>query len=113
MATKLRVLCLHGYTQSAQKFRDRTGPLRRLLRADLELIYIDAPQPSTDGSGGLAWWNNNNHEEKQIQESIDCVRRVLNDQGPFEGILGFSQGAGMASIVMAVLRPSQIKFAVL
>lgn len=46
----LRLLCLHGYRQSASVFRARTGALRKALGrgrtgggALAELIYLDAP----------------------------------------------------------------------
>lgn len=30
---KLRILCLHGYTQNAEVFRKRTGALRKFCKA--------------------------------------------------------------------------------
>ena len=33
-----------------------------------------------------------------LEESLAFLRRVWDEQGPFDGLLGFSQGAAMASI---------------
>ncbi|KAJ2745604.1 hypothetical protein GGI20_002039 [Coemansia sp. BCRC 34301] len=111
---KLRVLCLHGYAQSASKFRARTGPLRRLLKADMELVYIDAPHLSTEyaAADSLAWWNQGNTSAAEIDVSLDVVSRTLKNEGPFDGVLGFSQGAGLAAILMACCRP-RLGFAIL
>ncbi len=40
---KLRVLCLHGYTQSAEAFRSRMGSWRKGLKSSVEFCYVDAP----------------------------------------------------------------------
>ncbi|KAJ2830183.1 Ovarian cancer-associated protein 2, partial [Coemansia erecta] len=92
MTLQLRVLCLHGYTQNAQKFRDRTGPFRRSLKRALDLVYVTAPhaatefQPSEPANGttndgvddndsntdgpSAAWWNRNGHEWDEIKRSV-------------------------------------------
>ncbi|KAJ2901626.1 hypothetical protein GGI21_004665, partial [Coemansia aciculifera] len=121
----LRVLCLHGYQQSATAFRSRTGPLRRLLKSTLTLTYIDAPHRAIDShiatdspidsdsdGGGLAWWNRTGDVDKEVAQSLECISQAL-DKEAYDGILGFSQGAAMAAVAMAVLRPSAVKFVVL
>ena len=30
-----------------------------------------------------------------FDESLACLRAAIRDQGPFDGVLGFSQGAAM------------------
>ncbi|KAJ2059859.1 hypothetical protein GGI17_004132 [Coemansia sp. S146] len=117
MSSKLRVLCLHGYTQTAQKFRDRTGPFRRSLKNELDLYYITAPHLATEFNEGHAWWNHVPHDKDRIwtevKVSLDLISRVVAEEGPFDGILGFSQGAGMAAIAMAMLPEIKLKFAIL
>ena len=66
-APKLRMLCLHGYTQSGEVFRDRTGSTRKALKSAVDFVFPDAPHKATnvlnDADGnplpptGLAWWN--------------------------------------------------------
>jgi hypothetical protein len=42
--TLLRILCLHGYRQNGNMFREKTGSLRKLLKKYVvEFVYIDAP----------------------------------------------------------------------
>ncbi|MEW5301743.1 MAG: hypothetical protein WDW36_004581 [Sanguina aurantia] len=40
---KLRLLCLHGYTQNAEVFRTRLGSLRKALKSRVEFVFLDAP----------------------------------------------------------------------
>ncbi|KAJ2495764.1 Ovarian cancer-associated protein 2 [Coemansia sp. RSA 2049] len=122
-----RVLCLHGYTQNAKKFRDRTGPFRRNMKRRMELVYMTAPLeateefersggsdnkdggPSTAGEEGpsAAWWNPRATPSEtwvDIRRSAEAVMRTMRELGPFDGIVGFSQGAGMAAVVLALMR---------
>ncbi|KAI8321039.1 hypothetical protein GQ54DRAFT_246219, partial [Martensiomyces pterosporus] len=118
---KFRVLCLHGYTQNAQKFRDRTGPFRRALKRSLDLVYItapiqatefqdDEPAPEEAGAGepeisSAAWWNRKDGRVwQEIQQSTRYIHRVMAEQGPFDAVMGFSQGSGMAAILAALIQ---------
>ena len=40
---KLRVLCLHGFTQNGETFRQRTGSIRKQLKKKIDFVFIDAP----------------------------------------------------------------------
>lgn len=39
----LRILCIHGYKQNGSTFRKKTGAFRKLLKKQVELIYLNAP----------------------------------------------------------------------
>ncbi|ORZ37618.1 serine hydrolase FSH [Catenaria anguillulae PL171] len=113
--SKLRILCLHGYTQNATIFSKRTGVLRKFLKNRADLVYISAPHtptlsiasPDTDPSSGdegqCAWWNFDTESHPPIyagfSDSMTVLKHALESQGPFDGILGFSQGAAMAGML--------------
>ncbi|KAJ2001187.1 Ovarian cancer-associated protein 2 [Coemansia thaxteri] len=108
-----RVLCLHGYTQSAQRFRERTGPFRRGLKNEVELVYVTAPHPATDFASqedgdSWAWWNrmpeDADRQWSEISASLRMLGSTMREQGPFDGVMGFSQGAGMAAMLLAALQ---------
>ena len=47
---KLKVLCLHGYAQNAEFFRQRTGSIRKNLKSTCEFHFLDVPhRPRTPG----------------------------------------------------------------
>ncbi|KAJ1663412.1 Ovarian cancer-associated protein 2 [Coemansia sp. RSA 1813] len=117
-----RVLCLHGYTQNAKKFRDRTGPFRRNMKRRMEMVYITAPIEATEfqntdeelvedeGLSSAAWWNRGDPKQpawEGIKQSTQAVVQAMKEHGPFDGIVGFSQGAGMAAIIAALMHASQ------
>lgn len=135
-------MVIHGYRQSAESSRTKTGSFRKGLKKYLDLVYITAPNkiptppPSdegdnTDQQDQYGWWfsavnGDGEHsfsarEESQIdpghQASVDLVTKVFQEQGPFDGILAFSQGATFAAHICALReKPDsklQFKFAIL
>lgn len=55
---RLRILCIHGYRQNAQTFREKTGALRKLVKKYADLDYITAPHRVPPGNMGSAAWGN-------------------------------------------------------
>ena len=59
---KMRILCLHGYEQSKESFRKKTGALRRAGKTHVaEFVFLDAPHESlprddSNSSEGKAWY---------------------------------------------------------
>ncbi|KAI1290148.1 Esterase OVCA2 [Halotydeus destructor] len=55
--------------------------------------------------------------DKGFGDSIDLVKRTVQAEGPFDGILGFSQGASMSAIVCSLQQAgivdSGFRFAIL
>ena len=43
MTRPLKILCLHGYRQSGEQFRTKTGGFRKLFKKKCEYVFIDAP----------------------------------------------------------------------
>ena len=113
---KARVLCLHGYAQNGDFFRQRTGALRKALKSVVDFHFLDAPFPATaeflgdvpeDRGAALGWFNvgettpgsrpATSAQYVGVEEALQCVSRCVRDHGPFDGILGFSQGATIAA----------------
>jgi predicted esterase len=42
-------------------------------------------------------------ELEGFSETMEFLIQYISDQGPFDGILGFSQGAGLSVILMSIL----------
>ncbi|KAJ2353305.1 Ovarian cancer-associated protein 2 [Coemansia erecta] len=119
--TKPRILCLHGFGESAELFKIRSRNFRAVVGDNADLVYVDGPIDigslhMTTGDlvdpeiasefTNLGWWwmrRGRSFEARGIGKSLDLLGRVLAEQGPFDGILGFSQGAAMAIIICALL----------
>ncbi|XP_010737822.2 esterase OVCA2 [Larimichthys crocea] len=132
----LRVLCVHGYRQNGGSFREKTGALRKLLKKHVELVYMSAPldvragteeaPEKEDGSGPgpggdedpKGWWfsdvqarsfsaQQQCEESLGLDESVAAVRGAVKVQGPFDGILGFSQGAAFVAMLCSLQEQKQ------
>ncbi|XP_056267692.1 esterase OVCA2 [Pseudoliparis swirei] len=122
----LRVLCIHGYRQNRTSFREKTGALRKLLKKQVELVYLSAPHCVRQAGGGEApeeentgpggdedsrgWWfsdvqalsfsaQQQCEESLGLGDSVTAVREAVKNEGPFDGILGFSQGAAFVAML--------------
>lgn len=117
---KLRVLCLHGYRQNADTFKSKLGSFRKLLNKYVEFVFLSAPHnvpidPSINdiqlGEQKSWWFNHDNGTFKGtnkngpafgFEESIKLIENAWTEQGPFNGILGFSQGACLVGLLCSL-----------
>lgn len=53
---------------------------------------------------GKAWWLHNRelHTYPEFDAAVDYVLKCYKENGPFDGILGFSQGAGLGLFLAAL-----------
>ena len=144
----MKILALHGYTQSGPGFQRKikrlqshlasvfpqaefyfpTGPiplkpsekthllgtLTRQYDADggsssteaVKKKLHDGPHP--DDIDAFAWFALHDHRDPPLgfTQSLDALADVLRAEGPFDGILGFSQGALLAAMVASLLEGS-------
>ncbi|NWV00782.1 OVCA2 Esterase, partial [Upupa epops] len=123
----LRLLGLHGYRQSGRRFRQRTGSLRKALRGRAELVEVSAPHivPGGEDDDGddppRGWWFTGPGtfeagvaaaEPAGLDKSLEVVAEALAEHGPFDGLLGFSQGAALAAMVCALRARGDPRFPV-
>ncbi|XP_075760580.1 esterase OVCA2 [Pelodiscus sinensis] len=123
----LRLLGLHGYRQNQRVFHERTGALRKALRGRAELVSVSAPHavPAPPEQGGApeprGWWFSRPREAAfdaleaaaecaGLEAALESVSRALAEQGPFDGLLGFSQGAALAAMVCALQQRGDPRF---
>ena len=96
-----RVLCLHGSGGSGTSFLERLAPLKTALGDDFEFTALDGP--------GGKWWTYPAGERSfsassytGAEESIAAVEAELAKG--YTGLLGFSQGAMLAALVVGQAR---------
>jgi predicted esterase len=125
----LKLLMLHGYTQSGSLFHAKSRALTKHIQKAFPLhevtaIYPTGPlrlrpseipgfepssegQPDTDEIEAYGWWRRSNTANPPlytgIEEGFAAVAETLKKDGPFDGVIGFSQGAAMAGMVAALL----------
>ncbi|KAA8645688.1 hypothetical protein EYZ11_005255 [Aspergillus tanneri] len=128
----LKLLMLHGYTQSGNLFHAKSRALIKHITKSFPLhevstVYPTAPlrlnpadipgyEPPQEGgdsnavaeaSDAYGWFRRNNTADPPLymglEDGLDAVAKVLRDDGPFDGVIGFSQGAAMAAMVASLL----------
>ncbi|CAH8575595.1 unnamed protein product [Schistosoma bovis] len=108
----LKVLCLHGYRQNSDVFREKTGGLRKSLKKFCEFKFISAPNVIECSSNACAWWFSKPLEflaqesstyDAGFRESILAVKKYIKEEGPFDGMLGFSQGAAFLLLLQIMM----------
>ncbi|CCH60616.1 hypothetical protein TBLA_0D01080 [Henningerozyma blattae CBS 6284] len=114
-----RILMLHGLAQTGEYFSSKTKNFRiELEKLGYSLYYPTAPNkysaadlPEEIGSADSS--TNESHEvtawieDDLINESYNLPQTTITflhdyviENGPFEGIIGFSQGAGVAGFLV-------------
>ncbi len=101
---KLRILCLHGYRQTAAAFRGKIGSFRKGLSSLAEFAFVDAPlvvpQAGGEEEEGRGWWFSGDRTFSALESSdrddgfdlgLEAVRAAMEKDGPFDGVLAFSQ----------------------
>jgi len=112
--TKVRILCLHGFRQTARSFGGRTAKLRKRLRGAAELIYIDGPYLLAGGTR-RAWSSEADGAELDPELGLEGLQ--TEGQGPLAlacryvereihalrgvGILAFSEGAAVVEAALS------------
>ncbi len=121
MPNKLRTLCLHSFRTSAAFLELQLGSFSnvgRLLSEHCEFVYLSAPNRAAQAVEEsmpesmrrlspppyYEWWNARDeadgtvvydHLDASLQHVSDFIRR----EGPFDGVLGFSQGGSLAHLL--------------
>ena len=108
---KPAILCLHGGGTNQTIFEVQTIRIRRVLSADFDFVFLSAPfesgpgpdvLPSFEGCGPYFRWTLDRGpaetpEETRIVLGRLAKERIMKDGRGFVGILGFSQGARLAT----------------
>ena len=96
----MRVLCLPGFRQTASHFvANGAGILREALAKEgVELVVHQAARTE----GKICWWDASDDDPPKyvgFADSLSSLSDAWRDLGPFDGCLGFSQGAAVASLM--------------
>eukprot|EP00457_Paulinella_chromatophora_P013886 gb/GEZN01014243.1/.p1 GENE.gb/GEZN01014243.1/~~gb/GEZN01014243.1/.p1 ORF type:complete len:279 (-),score=44.91 gb/GEZN01014243.1/:126-962(-) len=118
---KRRVLCLHGFRTSGEVLKWQLSFLLKRLHeksgTHWEFSYLDAPLPASGTTDAMImeifgtgpyyeWWNAEKKGEEMVYRgstaTITYVKAYLDKHGPFDALLGFSQGAAVVSVLSAL-----------
>jgi len=109
-----KVLCLHGWRTSPDVMKYQITELeKRLTHCTLHFMpgRVEQPEACDTTIGSLfpppyyAHWNNQmgvNVSNEDISASLRQVSKFIAEHGPFHAVIGFSQGGGLASLLLAL-----------
>ncbi|OLL22378.1 Dihydrofolate reductase [Neolecta irregularis DAH-3] len=116
----MRVLCLHGYHQSGPFFRKKiAGLISRFpeveficisspLKIASEYLMVPPKSPNGEDVKAYTWWVTEENQYIGLETSFRSVFHVVETQGPFDGILGFSMGACLAGALISMFERKQL-----
>lgn len=122
----MKILMLHGYAQTGDTFRRKVHRLEASLRqfdTKAEFVYLDGPVKleTHDIPGSAAAYHRtadprDEHDMRAwfdvrivrnpptgLYCSLESLAAVLKTQGPFDGIIAFSQGSIVGAMVASLL----------
>jgi len=113
----LRVLCLHGYHGNSTILRRQLTPLKLSLSVLVDFVTVDAPSLA---AGDFGWWHGDipgyRDEFQGWDRTRDWLAWLFETNGPFDGALGFSQGAALAGLLpgLSAVEPAiHLRFAIM
>ena len=98
-----KILCLHGGGGNAKEFQYNSGikGLREALGSDYELVFAQAPDGGLWMRDPLGGKSKPTTDPDWAAESISILNSIVEEQGPFYGILGYSQGAAFIPVYLS------------
>ncbi|CAH1155183.1 unnamed protein product [Phaedon cochleariae] len=139
VSQKLKILAIHGYRQNAETFKAKTGSFRKMVHkwgqftyitAPHKVIQVDDPQDLGKNEGPeigqskddeqYGWFFNRDDMTFRgirkggpavgFEESVKLVEDIFEKEGPFDGVLGFSQGACFVGLLCDMQQRGLTKF---
>lgn len=122
----VKVLMLHGYTNNGPVFHRKTGSLRKALQKKMtcDFVFPTAPikleTPSVakaddegntnDTQDAHGWWRADDSKRDFVgwDDSVAFIQNIFDEQGPFDGIIGFSQGAAFAGMIGSLIEKKKM-----
>ena len=120
-----KILCLHGGGGSAANFQLQAGmaAIAADLESEFDFVFVNAPQDGTwipdapDGktfsSESGEWTIGTTSDPNWASASVSLIDQVVDSQGPFAGLLGYSQGAAFALFYLSQAPQETFRFVAL
>ncbi|KAK8128151.1 hypothetical protein PG984_009259 [Apiospora sp. TS-2023a] len=105
----MKVLCLHGKGTSGRIFQSQTASLRSKLETAVpafDFDFVDGPQPSAPAPDTPLFYEPPHYafyegtDIKGIRAGHKWLRGILEQNGPYDGVVMFSQGCALVSSYM-------------
>jgi len=118
--TTRKILCLHGGGDNGNSFEnylDSPSGLARAFGPEYEFFYPSGGYSA--GSNSRLWVPDPPSKDEPTTdpdiaaESVEILDQILEDHGPFYGILGYSQGSMFVSYYLSIKPPNTFEVALM
>lgn len=116
-----KILFLHGFGNNAEIMKQATSKLCKQLQGKrYQCVFLDAPHniQADDSKGAMkerAWFIYNPEQKMEyksiwgqdsvyyhgLEETLSYLQNFWLENGPFDAVFGFSQGASLAALIAA------------
>ncbi|KAJ5946061.1 hypothetical protein N7454_002900 [Penicillium verhagenii] len=105
----MRFLCLHGASTNTEILEIQTGGLRQQLARNGHTFtfmngkFVAPVEGELEGVVDGPFYNHYDRDRSPgatVAEAIEHTNRIIAEQGPFDAVLGFSQGAALAAAMI-------------
>lgn len=111
----MKILCLHGYGQHEQSIKNTFLGIEKMLQKHYQatLYYVIGPHQVINfkKEQGFAWFGVGSDDLEAffgakkyygIEESVNMINKYIKEHGPFDGVIGFSQGSVTTTILLGL-----------
>ncbi|KAA6415669.1 MAG: hypothetical protein FRX48_00387 [Lasallia pustulata] len=98
----MKILCLHGFGSSGKILEGQLAGLIRATDPTYDFVFVDGPVSAPRGPGvsdaiaGPYYSHTTGYTTTELEDAADQITSYIEDLGPFDGVIGFSQGAAQA-----------------
>jgi len=99
----MRFLCLHGMGTSSQIFEAQLSRIKDQLEGHHDFVFLQG-EVETDPAPGIKEFYPGPYytyfevpTKCQVQEALELLEEFIEDEGPFDGVIAFSNGAAVAA----------------
>ncbi|KAI0856788.1 serine hydrolase FSH [Xylaria cubensis] len=97
----MRFLCLHGRGTTAKIFEMQTARIRQALGRDHQFVFANGNVPTEPDAGAAAisdeYFGYVGNTISEYEDLYHDLLDIIDDQGPFDGLMGFSEGGAVAA----------------
>lgn len=122
MDKKLKILCFHGFGTNAEFMKLQNKHINKLLSPYADCVYlngfyktnpnlVESAVTSITGDAPLySWFEYKQMTEKELMEdSLKNMVAILDAHGPFDGMIGFSQGGAVLHFLILLKAKGLLK----
>ncbi|CAK9107720.1 unnamed protein product [Durusdinium trenchii] len=99
---KLRLLCLHGRCQTSATFQGKIERLIAKSASCADFVFVDGPVElplqHEERVNTKGWWEEGEARSLHAPRIREVLSQAWSELGPFEGVLGFSEGGLVAQL---------------